>query len=391
MALVALAWAYVLLGANARAGGDEAAPDNTRAQVLERAWADLSNSLKQASMDLAPTIEPPQPVAVRWHARRISSVDLGAPLLALETADLDGDGRAELIALTTRELVIVQRVSRRQLAVLARAPLPSAQPALRPRAPVGALVVANIDGDQTLELLARSSESARAAVFQYRDGGMVENVQFDGFPLCSQTVADLAPGRNYFPAAVRRRALPGALAAQPSAGTAQPPADPTNALAQAAQPAFPETLPTPFFSARCAANMVDTAGRPIDAFGIAGTDGSLHIWLRHSCVPGDAQCPPPQMRTYKLEGTGAAFAFTDIDNDGEPEVFTTASSAPGAADRATVTSISAEGFQQLYQRSFSGGIVGLSAGDIDGDGALELLAAVRLLGSQRVDIWVLNR
>ena len=372
------------------------APETARAQLIERLWNELSTTLAQASDALVPPLAPPQPVAVRWQARRISSVDLAAPLLALEAVDLDGDRRAEIIALTTRELVIVERASRRKLAVRARALLPTAQPALRPRAPVGTMTVVDIDGDGVPEVSVRASERARGAVYRFLEGALVEVTQLDGFPLCARTFARLEPGRNYFATATRNQA-PGSLAAPKAqtlgvadvAGAATAPAP--GPLASAADRAFSSELPAPFFAARCRDDLVDPVGRPVSAVGVVGTDGTLHLWADRSCPPGDGACLQNRISTRKLADRGVAFALADIDNDGHPEVVVTADSAPGEADRVTVLSWRGNRLPRLFQRSFSGGVVGLAAGDIDGNGSQEILAAVRLWGSRRVDMWILNR
>src|SRR5262245_27863622 len=50
---------------------------------------------------------PPVPIAIRWRTVRLGSVELGAPLVALAGADLDGDGIGELYAVTEREVVVL--------------------------------------------------------------------------------------------------------------------------------------------------------------------------------------------------------------------------------------------------------------------------------------------
>lgn len=367
----------------------------SRAQTLQRLLGALTTHLTQATRALVGTQTPPQPVAVRWQARRISSVDLGAPLLALESADLDGDRRAEIIALTTRELVIVERESRRKLTVRARASLPPELPALTPRAPVGTMTVADSDGDGRLEVSARSSSRARGGVYQYRAGALVEVARIAGFPLCGDAFAELEPGRNYF-AKAARRGVAGNAAQTPARALPRPeqdaPASSTPAgYVSVLDRAFVHELPRPFFNARCRRDLVDPAGRRVSAVAIVAGDSTLHLFAQRSCPPGDEPCRQDRTSARKLADKGATFALTDIDNDGHPEVAVSAASAPGEADRVTVLSWRGERVTQLFQRSFSGGIVGLTAGDIDGDNALELLAAVRLWGSRRVDMWVLNR
>ena len=74
----ALLGAAVLLGAlgPGRAGadpGDDQAEDDIR-----RLWLELVEHLERASDELEPPLVPPVPRAVRWQARRVSSVAPGA-------------------------------------------------------------------------------------------------------------------------------------------------------------------------------------------------------------------------------------------------------------------------------------------------------------------------
>ena len=80
-----------------------------------------------------PVLVPPVPAAIAWKPVRIGSLDLGAPLVALVAADLDGDKKAELYAVTSREVVAIG--FDKKLKVLARTPYtgePSAQAKARP-------------------------------------------------------------------------------------------------------------------------------------------------------------------------------------------------------------------------------------------------------------------
>ena len=50
---------------------------------------------------------PPVPLAIRWRPQKLGSLDLGAPVVAVAAADLDGDGKAELYLVTSREVTAV--------------------------------------------------------------------------------------------------------------------------------------------------------------------------------------------------------------------------------------------------------------------------------------------
>src|SRR5664279_1840988 len=45
------------------------------------------------------------PVVVKWKPTRLASEELGAPLVVLVAGDLRGDGREELYAVTTRDVI----------------------------------------------------------------------------------------------------------------------------------------------------------------------------------------------------------------------------------------------------------------------------------------------
>src|SRR5262249_37797743 len=77
--------------------------------------------------------------------RPVGSTDLGAPLLDRAAADLDGDGKAELVALTPDDVAVIV-LGPDGARMMARAALEGPPPVPRPRTPVGALVVADLEG-----------------------------------------------------------------------------------------------------------------------------------------------------------------------------------------------------------------------------------------------------
>jgi hypothetical protein len=321
---------------------------------LAELFRELGAALDAAIAERVP--KPPVPVAVSWRDRRIGSIDLGAPLLAVAAADLDRDGRAELAALTTREVVVLA-VRERALVEKARAPLGGEPAPVRPRDPVGVLAVdAAADGGTVL--VARSSERADAVRLGWQKGRMVELDRRPGFPLCGGTM-ELAPGRNYF----------------------------TAASAQVGGERLLAPLPAGFLSALCTGPMADARGGRIAVAAIVDLDRVLHVRCR-SAAGGECAAATVKGRDY--DGVGVAAEIADIDNDGMPEVLTTRGGAPGDRDRVSVFSVVGGKVAKVYSKDFHAGVVGVGAGDLDGDGDRDVIVAVRFAGSHHVSFWTLN-
>ena len=371
-----------------KSGPANGAGENTQQTSLTGLWDKAIELLARASAARQPPLVPPTPISIRWRARRISSVDLGSPLLAMESVDLDGNGRAEIVALTARELLVIALQGRRTLRVLSRVALPPKPAALRPRDPVGTLVVRDFNGDGQIAIAARSSHQSRGAVYRYGGDGLVEIARPEPqpdespaplslvlgatsagkYPLCVGANGELEPGRNYF--TVLERA--------PSTGP----------LAQSEE--LPPDMPKQFFAAHCRRDLVDPAGRGLDIAGVVGSNGTLVVWTRFRCRTGDYECRELPGASTTLPDVGVAFALADINRDGRPEVAVTSASAPGDPDHVVVLSWRKNRLEPTFRRSFSGGVAGLASGDIDGDSVAEVIAAVRPWRSTRIDLWTLN-
>jgi VCBS repeat protein len=271
---------------------------------------------------------------------------LGAPLLALAAADLDGDGRAELLALTADELVVLS-VDREATTVRQVLALEGPPPVPRPREPVGALVVA--DG----QILARTSEHALGLVAAPDKGLLARAGTFKSYALCALhdangkqhiAAATLGPGVSWFAGS--------AVAFQP-------------ALAMA------PALPAKIVAATCGGGIL----------AVADAEGKLRLWR-----DGD------QAPWIVLDGVGTAFQVVDLDADGQLEVVASAYRPPGTGDVLGVWRLAADGSATLVRRGnpLTGGIVAVAAGDFDGDGLPDIVAAVRLVGSTRSDLWLLD-
>lgn len=339
--VMTLALAAAAPGASASDGGAaEPAP-----ATLAELWRILDDELAEAAALAAPPPPPPVPVPVSWKARRVASIDLGGALLALAVGDLDGDGRAELVALTERA-VVVMSPARRGLMEKARIAVPAEAASVRPRDPVGALAIA--PGEHGGEIWARSSAVGRGARYRMIDGALREVAPVAGFPFCAGHEDELVPGRNY------------AIGAGGS-----------------------------FLTRRCRDDLVDATGRRLHAEATVAVDGTITLVVTTRC-PRAADCPPD--RTITVDGVGVALEIDDVDRDGRLEVVTSAAGAPGDADAVLVRRLGPGGLvaKPLFKRSFSGGIAAIGSGDVDGDGDRDVFAAVRLAGARKVDLWLLD-
>jgi hypothetical protein len=334
------------------------ASDEPRETSFGRILIERANALlAEASAARIPPRRPPTPVPVRWKAKRLGAVDLGAPLVALAAGDLDRDGRAELAAVTEREVLVLAPRGKRALAVVARASLPEEPPEAEPRLTVATAVV--VDAAAGAELWVRASNGARGARYTYARGKLKRGADLDRYPLCEDRSGELARGRDYF---------------ERTAGDA-----------------LPITWPSRYWAAACKSGLVDREGRALRVDAVLGARGVLGVTVRVKCDDGEGACTPE--RVAQIGGVGVAFAIADVDRDGKPEVITSAASAPGDADAVTVHSLPQSGGKvgkPVFSKTFSGGVGGIAADDLDGDGDVEVIAAVRLAGAKRVDLWLLD-
>ena len=292
----------------------------------------------------APRLVPPVPVAVTWHATRLGSLELGAPLVALGGADLDGDGRGELYAVTARE-VIGLALRGGKLAELGRVAFTGERAVPAPRDAVGTITV------EGRELIAAASPWARELRVTLQGGVLAGRPGDAGFLVCPGERWRLAGGRNHF------------------AGDAGP-----------------------AYGARCRADLVDREGYPLRVRARLAATGRLAVEVQR-CAPGAPGAPAGGCEpagTFEHAGVGVAFELADVDRDGTPEVIASDATPPGSPDHVRVLALGGDDRRPLYKKPFQGGVVGIAAVDGDGDGAVEIIAAVRLVGATRVDLWRLN-
>ncbi|MBX3161592.1 MAG: VCBS repeat-containing protein [Deltaproteobacteria bacterium] len=321
---IACACTAVPAEADPRANGDG---------YLGRLVRDVRTRLDDLAAGHAPKIVPPVPVAVTWKQAKLISFDPGAPLLALMGADLDGDGKAELYAVTAREVIALGwRGSR--FTELGRVSF-SGDPAVpAPRDPVGTVHV------RGAQLIAASSAWAKELVVGWNKKALVGQLGGAGFQRCAHNRAALRPGRNHFD-------------------------DNT-------------------YGKRCRDDLVDPQGYPLHATATLATSGKLTVDLEQ-CQPGGATCRPAG--TYAFT-SGVAFEIGDVDRDGKPEVIVTGTGAPGDGDFVKVTTIG--GATLFTSKPTMGGVVGIAAADLDGNGVGEVVVAIRLAGGTHLDLMRLD-
>ncbi len=293
--------------------------------------------LEAASLARGPTLVPPVPVAVKWKATRIGSLELGAPLVALVAGDLDGNGKGELYAVTSREVIAMSLVDGKAKE-LGRVAFTGERAVPAPRDVVGTAV---IDGSI---LIAHSSTWARGLRVHWHGKTLIADAGDSELALCPGEHAKLAPGRNYF-------------------------GEGGNKL----------------YAVRCRTDLVDEAGRALHLRGELSIANKLDLQVT-TCT--GATCGASV--GYDFPGVGVAFELADIDHDGHPEVIVSGAGAPGDADAVKVLTLGGDDKKPVFRKTFTGGVVGLAAIDAAGTGARWVIAAVRLVGANRVDLWRLN-
>jgi len=314
----ALALALVLAATPARA-------QNGSGDFLHRLVAAAKAQVDGQLASRMPKLVPPVPVAVKWRPIKLASIDLGAPLVALTAADLDGDGRAELYAVTTHEVIAIGWRGRR-LDELARVPFGGDAALPVSRDPVGTAVA---DGKS---VVASTSGFAHALRVSWQGKTLVGAPGDADFELCPGEHARLIPGRNLFEG---------------------------NRYAVVCR------------------DLVDTTGAPLHVRGELAATGKLAV------DAGTAHFEVPEV--------GVAFELADLDRDGTPEVIYAGAGAPGDPDLVKVVSLGGDPKRPRWKKPFTaGGVVGVAVGDLDGDRVAEVIAAVRLVGATRIDLWRLD-
>ena len=285
-----------------------------------------------------PTLKPPKAVAVHWKLAKLGSLDLGSPLVTLAGADLDGDGKGELYAVTARDVIAIA-LRGKKLEELGRVPFVGDAAVPMPRDVVG---TATVDGGA---LVASVSTFARSLRVAWKGKALVATVAEPGFLLCPGELAQLATGRNYFGDAT-----------------------------------------TGHYGARCRSGLVEPDGHAIRVRAQLTLGNHVEIGIER-CVAQNLGCQPAGKHDYPA--AGIAFDVADIDRDGRPELIYTGSGAPGDPDLLKVVTLGDDEKKHAkLRRSFTaGGVAGIAVSDLAGNGVDEVIAAVRIIGATRVDLW----
>jgi hypothetical protein len=285
-----------------------------------------------------PTLKPPKQVAVHWKLAKLGSLDLGSPLVTLAGADLDGDGKGELYAVTAKDVIAIG-LRGKKLEELGRVAFTGDAALPMPR---DVVATATVDGGA---LVASVSTFARSLRVVWKGKALAATAGEPGFLLCPGELAQLAPGRNYFGDAT-----------------------------------------TGSYGARCRAGLVEPDGHAIRVRAQLTLGNHVEIGVER-CVAANLGCQAAGKHDYPA--AGIAFDVTDIDRDGRPELIYTGAGAPGDPDLLKVVTLGEDERKHAkLRRSFTaGGIAGIAVSDLSGDGVDDVIAAVRIVGATRVDLW----
>ncbi|TSC23684.1 VCBS repeat-containing protein [Corallococcus sp. Z5C101001] len=244
---------------------------------------------------------------------------LEAPLGALASGDLDGDGRDEVAVLTEHEVVVFAADGR----VLARRELEGAPSAAVTREPFGALAV--LAGPPRLAAWSTRLARGEVLVLDRAKGVLRPSGTLDAAPLGSAERGAFVPGQTVFAPELRLADGRGL------------------------------TVPAPFGTASFAP--------PRMLF--VHADGTAALYARPTSAPA------------RLSGLGAGSALADLDGDGVPELLTTSPQLQPAPDTLRVLSLTPDApmaHEPLWQGALpSGRALFVVTADLDGDKRREVI------------------
>ena len=314
--------------ANAGAGDDSDG-------FLHRMTTAISARLAAVVAARTPKLVPPVPIEVKWRPQRIAgSVDLGQ-VVAIAAADLDGDHHAELYAVTPRE-VIALSIGGGRFKEIGRVAFGAELAVAAPRDVVGAAIE---DGGA---IVACVSTRVRGVRVRWRGKQLVAEPGEPGLAPC--VGAELVRGHNYF----------------------------TDGAGK-------------FYSTRRREDLVDDQGRKQRVAGRVTLADTLEVTIVTHAAGDELR-----NKSHEVRGVGVAFELADVDRDGRPEAIVSGAGAPGDPDHVAVITLGSDDKKPMYRHEWKGGVVGVVAADVDGDGRPCVIVAVRLAGANRVDLWRLN-
>lgn len=313
---------------------------------LDKLLEDVHERVDAAIIAKPPKLVPPKPVRLGTKLGKLGTLDIGGSLAALAAGDLDGDGKAELYAVTSTELVAVGVDGKPgkpgKPRILSRVGFSGAARSAPPRDVVASIV---LDGPS---IYAAASPWDTGIVAVWKNGALVATPLEYGFPQCANEYARLAPGRNYY-----------------------------------------DEAPSGTYGKRCSSNgAVDNEGYPMRAQSKLSTQNKLEI-LVERCAAVGLGCAI----TTKVEHTsvGIAYEIADLDHDGTLELASAGAVAPGEPDALRIVTLGGDEKKPKLKRGVAGGgIAGIVYADIDGNGSGDLVVAVRALGSPKIELWRLE-
>jgi hypothetical protein len=135
-------------------------------------------------------------------------------------------------------------------------------------------------------------------------------------------------------------------------------------------------------------DLVDADGHPLHIRAVLGATGKLDVAIER-CAAGGSECQHANDYTYAK--VGAAFELADLNRDGKPEVVFSGAGAPGEPDDVRVVTLGDDERKTKLRKAFiAEGVAAIAIADLDGDGKPEVIAAVRLAGSTRIEFWRMN-
>lgn len=288
-------------------------------------------------------------------------------ILAAGTGDVDDDGFNELAVLGRGGLRIARIAPDGSVQVLATRSLDGLpRPKARPRGTYGAIQLADVDADGRAEVALWTSDLRHGHIFTMRDGALVPSrwpAAIVG-SACGRKAPLGAPvtlcgaALGWFPPLdVGRSARPRLLISRPVSGRNHYEARLGHWSIRGEESHHPH--PGLYWNLAAHALKRRAPGQYTDLVGTVGRHGQLDVRGGGS--------------HWRLQRAGTALAITDLNDDGEAELLRAGDGLPGTRDTLYVHRLASRGRLPTVFKAGSAPIVALSAGDVDNDGRIEAL------------------